>query len=263
MKMEMSYRDKIVLLVVGVIVILVGGFFALIKPKMDAMKDNKVILTKTQETWKGIELEFAQIPTLKNKITELHNDSKDAYKIFINSAFVSANMNYSNDRTAFEMDEYLQPVIDESKAEIREMELGPVTAEKINYYYHTPNVLTYSLLEAADVNGDYAKEVAEVLKSSIVLSTRETAELMTYDVKLVVAGTKQSLKTFLDKIDSDNNAVLVDEVTVEDFRFIDGLKLDEYEEPLPGEKIEEGTSNMEIVIKFFNAKEIDQPNLGA
>ena len=37
-------------------------------------------------------------------------------------------------------------------------------------------------------------------------------------------------------------------------RHIDGLKLDEYEEPLPGEKIEEGTSNMEIVIKFFNAE---------
>lgn len=262
MKMEMTYRDKMVLLVVGVIVILVGGFFALIKPKYDAKKENEAIYKKTQEVWAGIEREIKTIPTYKNKITEIYNEANNTSKIFVNSAFTSANANYSNDKTSYELDQYIQPAIDASNVEVTGMELGPVTAETINYYFHTPNVLTYSLLEAADVNGDYAKEAGEVLKSSIVLSTRETAELMTYDVEMEVTGTKASLMSFLDKMDAEKNAILVNEVAVENYKFTDGLELDEYGDPMPGENLEEGTSNMVVNVKFFNAKQIDQPNLG-
>ncbi|MBR4101878.1 MAG: hypothetical protein IKK51_08400 [Oscillospiraceae bacterium] len=262
MKMEMSYRDKMVLLVVGVIVILVGGFFALIKPKYDDMKANKAAYVKTQETWTGIKREIDAIPTYKNKITEIYNESKDTAKIFINTAFTSANADYAHDHTAYELDQYIQPAVDASNVEITSMKLDDVSAQKIEYYYHIPNVLTYSLLEAADVNGNYAKEVAEVLKSGIVLETRETAELQTVDVEMTVNGTKESLMKFLEGIDSDKNAILVNEVAVENYQFTDGLELDEYGDPMPGENLEEGTSIMLLNIRFFSAKEVDQPNLG-
>lgn len=262
MKMEMTYRDKMVLLVVGVIVILVGGFFALIKPKYDAKKENEAAYVKTQETWAGIDREIKAIPTYKTKITEIYEEANDTAKIFINSAFTTANKNYSNDKNSYELDQYIQPALDESNVEVTSMELGPVAAQKIEYYFHTPNVLTYSLLEAADVNNEYAKEAAEVLKSSIVLSTRETADLMTYDVDMTVEGTKESLMKFLEKVDTDNNAILVNTVTIDNYKFTDGLELDEYGDPMPGENLEEGTSTMAITMRFFNAKEIDQPNLG-
>ncbi len=262
MKMEMSYRDKMVLLVVGVIVILVGGFFALIKPKYDTLKANEATYKKTQETWTGIEREINAIPTYQAKIDEIYKEANDTAKIFVNTAFESANKNYAHDRTSYELDQYIQPAIDASNVEVTGMELGAVSAQEITYYYHTPNVLTYSLLEAADVNGNYAKEAAEVLKSGIVLETRETAELTTMEMNMSVSGTREALMTFLDKIDSDNNAILVDTVSIQNYEFTDGLELDEYGDPMPGENLEEGTSNMELTVRFFNAKAIDVPYTG-
>lgn len=262
MKMEMSYRDKMVLLIVGVIVILVGGFFALIKPTYDKKVENEAIYKKTQETWEVIDREIKAIPTYQKKIEDIYNEANGTAKIFVNSAFASANKNFNGDRTSYELDQYLQKAMDESNVEVRAMDLGPVEARNMEYYYHVPNVLTYSLLEAADVNGNYAKKAAETLKAGIVLETRETAELMAYDIELTVEGTKENLMAFLEKIQADNNAILVTSTTVENYKFTDGLELDEFGDPLPGENLEEGTSNVTVIVTFYNATTIDKPNTG-
>jgi len=127
-----------------------------------------------------------------------------------------------------------------------------------------PNVLTYSLLEAADVNGDYAAEVAEVMKENTVLSARQTADVLTFPVTMTAVGTKENLMTFLDKIADDKNAILVEAVDIADYKFYGGLELDEdTQEPITEDTEGIGTSEMEITVSFFNAKNIDEPKLGA
>lgn len=264
MKMEMTYRDKLVLIVVAIIVILVGGFFALIKPKYTKLKDSKAAYETVLAEWKVIEAEINAIPDLKSAINKTYGEAKNIGEIFINSAFKTANQNYGGEKTAYELDQYLQPAVDESNIQIKTLDMAGTNVRRIEYFYHMPNVLTYSLLEAADVNGDYAAEVAEVMKENTVLSARQTADVLTFPVTMTAVGTKENLMTFLDKIADDKNAILVEAVDIADYKFYGGLELDEdTQEPITEDTEGIGTSEMEITVSFFNAKNIDEPKLGA
>ncbi len=263
MKMEMSYRDKLVLLVVAIIVILVGGFFALVKPKYTKLKEHKATYDTTYAEWSAIQDEINQIKGLQDNIKKVSAKAKDTAKIFVNTAFKSANSTYNSDKTPYELDQYLQPAIDESAIKVNAMDLGGTTAKRIEYFYHTPNVLTYSLLEAADVNGNYAADVAEVLKENIVLSARETADVMAFEVNMTVTGTKENLMVFLQKIADDKNAILVEALDISDYKFWGGLELDEVtKEPLVEDTDGIGTSEMNLTVSFYNAKVLDEPELG-
>lgn len=265
MKMEMSYRDKVILIVLLIVLILVAGFFALIKPKYEAYQASQAAYETTLQTWKGIEQKLNAIPPLKDSITETYNKSKKTAQIFVNTSFVTANKTYGNEKTSYEIDQYLQPAIDECNLFIKEMALDEVTAETMEYYYYEPDVLTYSLLEAADVNLEYSADVAKLLQDSVILSEREMVDLMCEPVELTVEGTKENLMLFLEKIDTDNNAVLIKGVKIDDYQFRGGLEEDQLgADGLPVTVVTdgEGYSTMTIEIAFYNAKEIDKPNLG-
>lgn len=261
MKMEMSYRDKMIALGLLIVIILAVGFFALIKPKYEKWQSHKATYQTTKETWDGIDMKIQAIDPLKTSITNDYNEAQKEAAIFINTAFASANETFTNEKTSYEMDQYLQAAIDECKLEVTAMDIPAVSAETMEYYYYTPDVLTYSLLEAADVNGEYAKMVALKMAESIILPERETVQLMTETITLTVDGTKENLMLFLDKIKEDNNAVLVNSVSISDYQFLGGLEIGPDGEPIitPGA---EGTSSMTLAISFYNAKEIDEPILG-
>lgn len=268
MKMEMSYRDKVILIVLLIILVLVGGFFALIKPKYQAWKESKTLYATTKTEWDGIEQKKNQIPILQDGIKKDYNDYKKIAQIFVNDAFKSANETWRNEKTSYEIDQYLQPSIDECSLEVDNMALQDVKEETIEYYFCEPDVLTYSLLEAADVNGNYNAEVAKVMKEATVLSQREVAEVMCQPVELTVTTNKENLLMFLDKLSEEKNAVLIEAVSVDNYQFNDGLEstvtgpdgqvMTVVQEAADGN----GTSSVTINIAFYNAKPIDEPNLG-
>ena len=139
------------------------------------------------------------------------------------------------------------------------MQISEVSSEQLTYYYYTPNVATYSLLEAADINGKYAEAVEEAMKADTVLTSEEkaTAEVQTISVEMTVKGQKEGLMTFLDEIKGDKNAVLVSTVNVDDYKFQLPEEEDGEQETLPEG---EGWSTMSLVVKFYNAKAIDTPD---
>ena len=46
--MKLNYRDKVILAVVLALIVLIGGFFGLIKPKSNEIKENKATLAARQ-----------------------------------------------------------------------------------------------------------------------------------------------------------------------------------------------------------------------
>jgi preprotein translocase subunit YajC len=292
----MSNRDKMIIIIITIIIILVAGFFALIRPKYQALVKDTETFNATQEEWDGIEQKINAIPGLKSNITEIYNESTKIAKVFVNEAFADATKNYDDRKVNVAIDEHLQPAIDAAKLKIESLDIGNTGSEEIEYTYYTPNVVTYSLLEAADINGNYAEEIAEKIKADTVLSEKELAEVQVNTVKLEVVGEKDGLLDFLDQIKEDKNAVLVTAFEISDYQFLGGLDEEEetpqptqppvqaepeYDEegnlietpteaPAPVEtpaqnnatEIEEGFSTMTIEVAFFNAKPIDQPDLG-
>ncbi len=265
MKLEMSYRDKMILLGVSALAILLLGFFFLIKPAYEKLEKSNKAYETTKAEWDAIDMKIAQIDPLKKSITDNYNTANKTAQLFANTAFVTANETYSHEKTNYELDQYIQAAIDESKLEILEMELQSAESTEINYYYYTPNVVTYSLLEAADVNGNYAAQIAETMMESVVLSEKETAELSRAELGINVTGTKAGLMTFLDKISSDTNAVLVTGIEIEDYEFMgsDVVIGPNGEAAILVDPGEDGIAQMKIILSFYNAETIDEPDLGA
>lgn len=267
MKMEMSYRDKIILIVLFIILILVGGFFALIRPKYKELKVSKEALEVVRTEWEGIEKKFEQIPIIQKAITKNYEEAKKEAKVFENTAFVSANESWTHEKSSYEIDEYLQSAIDECELKVESFTLDEVDSEEMSYYFIEPDVVTHSLLEAADVNGNHAEKVAKIMKENTVLNERQVAEVMVQNLQLTVNCKRENLMKFLAKIDEDNNAVLVTTVNIENYQF------DESESPSAGgagdeaaviQKVEPntGTSRVIINISFYSAVPIDEPDLG-
>ena len=275
MMREMSYRDKMIILIISVIIILAVGFFALVRPKYNALVEDRDTYETTKTEWEGLEAKINQIPVLKDEITKSYNDSKKTAEMFVNEAFQSVNDTFDNVQANLILDQYIQPAVDESELKVTDFTMGGVGAEELNYYYYTPDVVTYSLLESADVNGNYAKEVTDLLKVSNALSEQETAEVMTNTINLTVTGKKENLMTFLTKITEDENAVRVTAVSIEDYTFGAGQTQTITEQQtdaegnvttvtreVPAAADGQGESQMDISMTFYNAKPIEQPVLG-
>ncbi len=294
MMREMSYRDKMILLIISVIIILAVGFFALIRPKYDSLVADRAVRQTTQDEYDGVQAKIAQIDPLKKGITEDYNNSKEIAEMFVNEAFQSVNDTFDNANANYILEKYVQPVIDESELKVSGIEIGGVQASELAYYYFAPDVLTYSLLESADVNGNYAKEVEEMLKLSNAITEQELAEVMTNTMTISVTGKKENLMTFLDKLngaegaeveggedgfgkDIADNAIRVTSIEIDDYTFGEGQTeevqvqtgTDEAGNPVMETQTRqvnaagEGESKMEIQMTFYNAKPIDEPDLGA
>lgn len=267
-----------IILVISIIIILVAGFFALIRPTYNKLVTDQNTYESTKTEWDGIKQKLDAIPALKEGITEVYNSAKKDAGIFVNEAFGDVNDTLYTDHVNYAMDQYIQPALDESNLTVSSMVLGGAAGTSIGYYCYAPNVVTYALLEAADVNGNYAETATKALEMNALIAQRETAELLGESISLEVSGTRENLMTFLEAIKSDENAVLINSVDIADYTFSGGLEEGQVVDVVSvdedgnetvtqqvvgaGAEPGTGTSNYSILITFYNAKEIDTPDLG-
>jgi len=296
MMREMSYRDKMILLIISVIIILAVGFFALIRPKYNTLVADRAIYEETKTEWEGIDAKLQQIPVLKEGITAEYKDSREIAEMFINEAFQPVNETFDNTNANYILEKYVRPIVDESELKVETIGMSGISSKTLDYYYQTPDVLTYSLLESADINGKYAQQVTDLLKTSSTLSERDTAEVMANTVTLKVTGKKENLMTFLDKFNAEegatvegatgegeegfgkdiaDNAVRITSISIEDYTFGEGQTqtiteqqvaedgtVTQVTRDVPAAADGQGESSIDLSITFYNAMPIDEPVLG-
>lgn len=283
---EMSYRDKMIILIISIIIILVAGFFVLIRPTYQKLVDDTTTYESTKTEWDGIQQKLDAIPTLKETITTAYNDASKDASIFVNEAFGDYKDTLQTERISYLVDQHIQPAIDESNLTVAEMAIGTAGSTNLEYYYYTPNVLTYALIEAADINGNYAKKATDALATSALLEERTATELLAQNVDINVVGNRENLMSFLEAIKNDKNAIQVNLVKIADYTFTSGLE-EGAQEPQVVEVTEtdaegnpvvtqqeapaaaaatvapgEGLSEMEVNVMFYAAKEIEKPDFG-
>jgi flagellar basal body-associated protein FliL len=265
MEMKMNSRDKMILMIIGIIVVLVAGFFALIKPTWNSLVADQETYQSTKTEWDGIDQKLQAIPTLQTNIKKTSDEAKSTGEMFINTAYTTANKDFTTDKNSLELDQYMQDMIDASSLQIQDLTVASTNAKSVTYYYYTPNVLTYSLLEAADVNGNYAETVSKTLQESTLLAARETVDMMCTEVTINAVATKESLMAFLEAIKNDSNAILVTDVEISNYAFTDGTTTETTDAAGNVVTVTDpnavGTSNVSLTIGFYNAKEIDEPDL--
>ena len=231
--MKLSYRERIILIVAIILVILGIGIFVFIKPKYEKMTKNKEKYEKIKQEWDTQLAKFDDIPVRQKLVRDGYQKGLDISKHF------------TDEMTSVEMDELLQSYMNTEefiKNEASAKSSMSVTDEKANsisYFFYTPNVVTYPLYEAADLDGSLAKEASEKLFEANTLKARRSQTISGGEESFTVRIKYDDLMTFLDKIVSEagsrDDAMLITSVKLKDAAFNDGT---------PG-KDEEVTENAE------------------
>jgi hypothetical protein len=220
--MKLSYRERIVLIVAIVIVIFGIGIFVFIKPTYEKMKKNKETLDTVEDQWKKKLETFKLIPLRQESINNNYQVGLDISKEF------------TDEMTSVEMDEFLQGFMNtedfiENKVAVKnDMTVHDEAANAVSFYYYTPNVVTYPLYEAADLDGSLAKAAEEKLHDVNLLAGKKAQTISAGAESFTVKIKREDLMTFLDaiaKYAKDNkDAMLITSVRLVDCNFNEDLE---------------------------------------
>jgi len=205
--MKMSYRDRVICLVAIIFVVILAGIFLVVKPITTKITTNKSTLATVQAEEERIRGIIEQIQPLENNIKTEYDNSK---------AYAD---NFAEGRESYQSDQFLEEYFNNSNVEVGSMTISEPINEVIEFYSYAPNVVTYPLLEAADINGDLAVATADKLKTSTVLSSLETQEVEVYSVGIEFNGKKDNVKSLLDSFKDMEENVIITNLTVEDYTF--------------------------------------------
>ena len=171
--MKLNYRDKIILGALLAFVILLAGFFLLIKPKYTAIKDDSDQLTKVKAERDEVDAKIAEIKPLQDEIKATYDATTK-----LTNDFVAYNDIYN----ARKLDQYMQHFAEDCEVKITQLTASDLSDGSLGYYYFTPTYVGESMLEEADLNGDRQAAIAEDKAESDTLSSRtqESVLLGTY-----------------------------------------------------------------------------------
>ncbi len=247
--MKLNYRDRVLLMVALVIIILVAGIFALIKPKAEEISSNQKKLEQKEKEWAELEAEIAQIPDIQARITEKHGEAVELAEYFLEYEVID---------NSYELEQFLQPYLDKDGLDVNvSMNITEPKAEVLNYYYYTPNVVTYSIYEHADFDGSLALEMEKKLEESLDLSARTSQQVAASTVTFTCKGSKDELKAFLKDIKDLDTTINVTAVQIGDYTFNEDMTPEEEAHST----IEKGDASMTVTVYFYSAQVATAVNL--
>ncbi len=148
MNMKLSYRDKVIFIVVMVILVLVAGFFLLIKPKFEAVDSAKYNLEQKQNEWTDLENKIATYPDIVKGMKANLETISEQQKVFLENSYP-----YLNER-------YIREALAEVNVEVKSVTTQYTTANPLEKYLIEPkNILAYENQINADIFNTLPQEV--------------------------------------------------------------------------------------------------------
>lgn len=203
--MKLNYRDKVILGIVLAIAIFLCGFFLLIKPKNQTIKDDQKKLDSLEVTEKDYKQKIDQIEPLKETINGVVADTGKITENFVPIKDI--------ENTVL-LDRYMQHFANENDIKITNLAVGDMTEDSMSYYYiSAPSEIGSGLRSIADINGEYLKSYENTIKEETQLSERETGTVLKTQYGITAKGTKENLWKLLDALEAEKKTILVDSVS--------------------------------------------------
>lgn len=148
MNLKLSYRDKVIFIVVMIILVLVAGFFLLIKPKFESVDSAKYNLEKKQAEWADVEAKINTYPEIVKAMKENLDQIDEQQKIFLEEGHP-----YINER-------YIREALAEVNVEVNSVSTEYTMASNIGgYIVENKNILAYENKMNADLFNELPQEV--------------------------------------------------------------------------------------------------------
>ncbi len=246
--MKLNYRDRIITGILLALVILLAGFFALIKPKNEEIKANEKTLSDLEVSKKEVVKKIEEIPGLKEDITAAHEKGVEFTKTFVNYKL------FENQKL---FDQFMQKFAEENEVKILSLSVSEPTEGSIGYYYFTPTFVEGNLLNEADINHKIRDERAELTKESDALGQRAQGDVLqaTYTIT-VEAEEQENIWNYMKALEEQEQTILINSVSLSNIEIKEKEKSQEEEE-----REEEVLPGASFNITIYSLFEMDKPNL--
>ena len=230
--MKLNYRDKVILGIVLAVAIVIAGYFALIKPKNEQIKNDSETLDSLEETEKDYKQRIAQIDPLKTTINEIVSDTNKITSNFVEKEKIN---------NPVLLDRYMQKFAVDNEVRLTSLAVGDMTESPINYYYMEGSDIGSGLRALADINGDYQKEVDKKNAEPNQLSARPVTNALTSQYGIEFKCTKENLWKFMDKIADYDKTVIINSVS-----YTRAKKDEDGNQPAEGQNNKDDSENQRI-----------------
>ena len=146
MNLKLSYRDKVIFIVVMVILVLVAGFFIFIKPKFENVEVAKANLAAKQQEKADIDAKIGTLSDIIDNMKATAEEIGEKQEIFLDEAHPYVN------------ETYIRDALSNLNLDITSMNTSYTTAAAINRY--TVNKLNYLAYENK-INADLYNELPQ------------------------------------------------------------------------------------------------------
>lgn len=220
--MKLSNKEKIILAVFLAIVILVAGFFLLVKPEYDKIETNKNSLKSAEDQLQSMYQVLAREETIDSEIQ---------------AAFDKANKfapYFYDDLTILDADELTRQILKDANMSTKSLSIGDFTTSTLTVSDYVETVITYPLKQYSgyvpetgidfsqfsleyDENGNIRvpDEVKEVMKDYLnTLLTTQSQTIGSISVSITVEGTRGDFLKFLDYIAGLEKATYIPSVLI-------------------------------------------------
>ena len=249
--MKLSYREKIGLLVVVVLVVIIVFIAWPIKTIRGNIKTHEAQRTEVQAVYEDTQRKIAQIPVIEGNINKIYDETKGLSEKFFGHV---DNIN---------LDKYFEgllnkePYVKGGKNQLEIVDKFTIDYAgdgEIPFYYYVPNVITYPILEAADTNGNLLETTDKALYDKVMNAvSMDEAEKQTVEVRTVsvpMKFTKEALLALEDELKSKETGVRISGVKIEDYTFGQVSEVPE----------DKGYSTGEVTFKFYTMQQIQKPD---
>lgn len=251
--MKLNYRDKIILGALLAFVVLLGGFFLLIKPKYTEIKDSKSKLAATQKEEKEVKDKIAEIEPLKKKIKETYDATTK-----LTDDFVDYNDIY-NSRA---LDQYMQSFAEDNEVKILSLQVKEPSTSNLDYYYFKPTFVGEDMLKQSDLNGDKEKSLEADKAESEALKARTKESLISTSYTVNVEGERENIWNYLKALEEQDKTIIVDTASLKEI-IIDEDEAKEQAEKDAADGKEKSVPQAQFTISLYSVYDLAEPNLEA
>lgn len=244
--MKLNYRDKVILGVLLALVLLIAGFFLLIKPKNEEIKSDKASLADLQKQRDEVDGKIAEIPGIKDDITKAYNDA---------SALAGDFVDYNSIYNARKVDQYMQKFAEDNEVKVSTLAAGDLSTGTLDYYYFTPTIVGEDILTQSDINGSQQKLINEEKAESDSLSERTAETVLQAQYTINVSGEQENIWNYMKALEEQKETIIINSVGLTD------IEIKERKDAQPTNEEEDKTPTATFTITLYSVYEMDAPNL--
>ncbi|MBD5141288.1 MAG: hypothetical protein HDT25_07745 [Ruminococcus sp.] len=206
MNMKLSYRDKVIFIVVLIIIILVAGFFLFIQPKFNEVSSAQRKLENKQQEKVELEEKIATLPDIIDSIKATADEIGEKQGIFL------------EEQDPYLNETYIREALTAERVEVKEMNTTYTTAGRINRYTVDPkNILAYDNKMSADLYNELPQEVYDVYNKVAGESFPNTTIGIT-TVNVTFSGGSnmvENAKRAINRIAEDEKTIILNTIALE------------------------------------------------